>query len=87
MKDRLPSEIIKKPKQGFAIPFASWIRDKDFFRKIEEFFSEEFIERQDLFNYKYIKRLLDEHLLQKTDNRKKLGCYIMFQAWYRNIMM
>lgn len=84
MKNDLPFEVLNRPKKGFAIPFSQWIKNKDFFALIEDSFSQSFVRRQNMFNSKCVKKLLDEHLSQKIDNRKKLGAYIMFQEWYRN---
>ncbi len=86
MRNDLPLEIIKRLKKGFAIPFSNWIRDRVFFTLIKELFMQDFIDRQNMFNYRYIKALLDEHISKKRDNRKKLRTYIMFQVWYRNYL-
>ncbi len=87
MKRYLPTEIARRPKKGFGIPFAQWLNRKEFFDLIEIFFREDFIKKQDLFNYEYVKQMLNEHLARKKNNRKKLGTYIMFQAWYQNNFM
>ncbi|MFC1709771.1 asparagine synthase (glutamine-hydrolyzing) [Candidatus Omnitrophota bacterium] len=83
----LPPGITSRKKKGFAIPFAKWIQEKDFFMLVENFFSEDFVKKQGLFNHGYIKQMLAEHLAQRRDNRKKLGTYIMFQSWYQNNLM
>jgi asparagine synthase (glutamine-hydrolysing) len=84
MKKYLPAGIIRRPKKGFGIPFAQWLEKKEFFDLAEIFFTGDFIKKQNLFNYKYIKQILNEHLMHKNNNQKKLGTYIMFQAWYQN---
>jgi len=84
MNKSLPSESINRPKRGFAIPFAKWIMDRNFFNLVEASFTQDFIHKQNMFNYLYIKKLLDDHLNRKNDNHKKLGTYIMFQSWYKN---
>ncbi|MBU1062502.1 MAG: asparagine synthase (glutamine-hydrolyzing) [Candidatus Omnitrophica bacterium] len=84
MRNILPSSIITRPKKGFSLPFSKLILDKDVFILFEGLFSKDFILRQNIFNYKYIRRLLDEHIAVKKDNRKKLSTYMMFQSWYKN---
>lgn len=84
MKDILPLEIIKRKKKGFGIPVAKWIRNeiKDLVldtlegRKIKD---------AGLFNYNYIKNLLEQHFEGKKDHRKKLWTLLIFQLWYEKI--
>ncbi|MFH1208622.1 MAG: asparagine synthase (glutamine-hydrolyzing) [Candidatus Omnitrophota bacterium] len=79
----LPREIMRRKKKGFAIPFVKWLEEKDFFPLVEDFFNEDFIKNQGLFNPGVVQQMLSEHTERKKDNRKKLGTYIMFQSWHR----
>ena len=79
----LPREIMRRKKKGFAIPFTKWLKEKDFFPLVEDFFNEDFIKNQGLFNPGVVQQILSEHTERKKDNRKKLGTYIMFQAWHK----
>ncbi|MCF7835507.1 MAG: asparagine synthase (glutamine-hydrolyzing) [Candidatus Marinimicrobia bacterium] len=82
MKDKLPKNIVCRKKKGFGIPVAKWIRDdlKDF---TLDLFEEDKIKEQGIFNYSFIKQLLDEHFSGKKDNRKKLWTLMIFQMWYK----
>ena len=40
------------------------------------------IRRQQLFNYDYVKRMLDEHMARERDHRKLLWTLLVFQLWY-----
>jgi asparagine synthase (glutamine-hydrolysing) len=80
----LPREVMRKKKQGFAMPFSKWLEEKDFFPLVGDLFNEKFIKKQDLFNPGAVGRMLREHKERKKDNRKKLGTYIMFQSWHQN---
>jgi len=84
MRGRLPKVILSRAKKGFPVPFSKWLFDERFFGVIAELFDRSFVEKQGLFNYKYIKYLLNEHLSKRSDQRKKLRTYVMFQAWYKN---
>ena len=44
--------------------------------------SEERIRRQGLFEYPYVKRLIDEQLSMTKDNREPLWTLLVFQTWY-----
>lgn len=56
MRDKLPDQIIDRPKKGFGIPVSLWLRNelKD---TMETYLSEERIKRHGLFNYSFIARL------------------------------
>ncbi|SRR5713226_1829439 len=77
----LPRKIIYRQKKGFGIPVAKWLTGK-----LKEFMldylSEERIEKQGLFNYPYIKGLIEEQLTKKKDNREPLWTLLVFQIWY-----
>jgi len=82
MKDKLPKNIINRPKKGFGLPVAKWITNelKDFTFNL---LNEQTIKKQGIFNYLEIKKILDEHLNKKADYRKKLWTLLMFQQWYQ----
>lgn len=80
MKHRLPSSIINRGKKGFGIPITKWLRG-DFKDKAESTLSKDNIDFTDLFNYKYISRLLKEHISGKYDHRKKIWSLLVFMSW------
>lgn len=81
MSDKLPKEIVYRPKKGFGIPVAKWFRGelRDFCLDI---LSQKKINQQGIFNYDYIEKLLKEHFAGQKDNRKKLWTLVVFQLWY-----
>jgi len=82
MKDKLPDNIISRPKKGFGVPVAKWINNelKDF---TFDLLNKRDIEKQDIFSYPEIKKMLNEHMDKKVDHRKKIWTLLMFQGWYR----
>ncbi len=82
----LPKGIAGRKKHGFAIPFAQWLKDKKSRALFRDYLDEAHISRQGLFDPRYITRMVAEHVAQKADHRKKLGTYLMFQAWHQNHM-
>ena len=82
MNGRLPKNIINRKKKGFGVPIAFWIKNqlKDL---VLDTLNKDQINRQGLFNYDYIKEILDQHLKGKADNRKKIWNIFMFELWYR----
>jgi len=83
MKGRLPEDIIWRPKKGFNMPVAYWLSG-DLRELMMDMFSESFVNRQNLFDYSYVKQLTDEHFQRRKDNRKLLWTLLMFQMWYQS---
>src|SRR6266404_8093711 len=77
----LPRRVIYRQKKGFAIPLAQWLNTelKDF---MLEYLSEERIRKQGIFNFPYVKRLIDEQLAKTIDHRESLWTLLVFQSWY-----
>ncbi len=81
MQHILPAEVIKRPKKGFNMPVAHWLTS-ELRELVLDMLSEARVTRQKIFNYDYVKRLLDEHFSRQHDHRKLLWTLLMFQMWY-----
>jgi len=44
------------------------------------------VKHQGFFNYAYIKKLIDDHLKKKQDNRKTLWSLLVFQIWHETYL-
>jgi asparagine synthase (glutamine-hydrolysing) len=82
MAHRLPQEVIRRRKKGFNMPVADWLT-KDLRSLTLDLLSQDYINRQGLFSYAYVKQLLDEHYERKRDNRKLLWTLLVFQLWFQ----
>lgn len=82
----LPEYIMKRPKKGFGIPVAKWLRN-EFRPVVDELLGESFIKRQGIFQWPYINRLVQEHMSQKADRRKELWTLLMFQWWWKKFFV
>lgn len=78
----LPQDILKRPKKGFGIPVAKWIK-AEFRPIVDELLSEEFLGQQGIFNSGYVRDLLRQHDEGRADRRKELWTLLMFQWWWR----
>jgi asparagine synthase (glutamine-hydrolysing) len=85
MRGKLPPDILARPKKGFGIPIAQWLRS-DLKQMALDTFSEQRIRQQGLFDHRAVSRLLDEHLRGKKDHRKQLWTLLMFQSWFEQYM-
>jgi asparagine synthase (glutamine-hydrolysing) len=82
----LPEYIMKRPKKGFGIPVAKWLRN-EFRPVVDELLGESFIKRQGIFQWPYVNRLVQEHMSQKADRRKELWTLLMFQWWWKKFFV
>jgi len=83
MQDKLPQNIIDRPKKGFGIPLSYWLRN-DLKPLCEELLSESSLSKHHLFNYTFVKKLKEDHYNKKSNNRKLLWNLMIFQMWYNN---
>ncbi len=78
----VPEEILRRPKKGFGIPVASWIREA--LRPLfEDLFSPGSLARSGVFDPAATRALLDQHLAGRADLRKPLWTVAMFLLWQR----
>ena len=77
----LPRRIVYRKKKGFGVPLAQWLTGelKEF---MLDYLSPERIRKQGLFDYPYVKQLIDEQLNKIKDNRELLWTLLVFQTWY-----
>ncbi len=83
--DFLPKTIISRPKKGFGAPVSQWIKT-DLKPVVEELLQHDKLKREGIFNPRTVRRLLDEHLSGRKDNRLKLWPIVMFEFWYERYM-
>ncbi|MFZ2500412.1 MAG: asparagine synthase (glutamine-hydrolyzing) [Minisyncoccia bacterium] len=81
MRDRLPREIVDRPKQGFAAPVSQWLRGE--LRNLAtDVLSHSNVQKSGLFQTSEVSRLLQEHLAGTRNHGKKLWTLLTFQMWY-----
>ena len=76
----VPKELIERPKVGFAIPKAKWLRE-DLRDWAEDLLNEKRLEQEGYWNIKVIRQKWKEHLLGEMDYSFQLWGVLMFQAW------
>jgi asparagine synthase (glutamine-hydrolysing) len=77
----LPDTILNRPKKGFGIPVASWFRGP-LKEQMLSVLSPERIAREGFFDRGEVKRLIDDHLDGRRDNRKQLWTLFAFEMWH-----
>lgn len=79
-KKVIPTEAYKKKKLGFPVPLRAWMKEQDFYNEIKNTFNTDF--SKEIFDNKYINRLLEKHVSGKKDNYKKVWTIYCFLKWY-----
>jgi len=85
IKELIPSELLNKPKTGFVVPEAEWIRTilKE---KVEYYLGEKYLVKQDIFNKSIYKKYVILHMNGTKDNHWQIWTLLMFQLWYDKFM-
>jgi asparagine synthase (glutamine-hydrolysing) len=81
MEGVLPPSIIKRPKKGFGIPVARWLKT-DLREPLLEALSPAKLKLEGFFDHEVVSRLVDEHLSGRRDNRKQLWTLFAFERWH-----
>ena len=76
----VPRELIERPKQGFAVPIAAWLRGplRDW---AEALLDEKLLQQQGYFSVAVVRQLWRSHILEMEDYAFELWGILMFQAW------
>jgi asparagine synthase (glutamine-hydrolysing) len=82
MKSSLPEPVLGRPKKGFGIPLADWLRGP-LRSLLDEHLRPEYLAAQGIFNPAPVARLVAQHLEGKADHRKQLWTLIVFQKWWQ----
>lgn len=85
LRGKVPDELLHRPKHGFGVPTASWLKGA-LAGQLKEYAHPDFLRTQGLFNGETINRFIREHQEGKVDRRKELWAYLMFQRWYATWM-
>ncbi len=81
MEDKIPRDIVYRPKKGFGAPVGVWLRG-GLLPLLKEKLSRERIAKQGIFTPAIVDKLVLEHESGRRDNRKELWTLLMFQLWY-----
>ncbi len=78
---RLPASILSRPKKGFGIPVARWLRGP-LAPLVESLLGTDRLRRQGIFRPDEVARRVREHQIGVRDHRKPLWTLLMFQLWH-----
>ncbi len=85
MKDLLPHNILHRPKKGFGIPIAEWLKGR-LNPLMNDMLSPQRLKEQGLFNADYLQKLIKEHETGTASHHKELWTLLVFQLWFDNFL-
>ncbi|NMM86708.1 asparagine synthetase B [Rhodococcus sp. SRB_17] len=78
----LPRDVLYRPKMGFSVPLASWLRGPLAVRMCESVLSQRMLD-SGYFNVETLRALINQHMNRKYDHSTVLWMLIMFDAFLR----
>lgn len=85
VKDLLPSAILQRPKKGFGIPVAEWLKGR-LNPLLHDMLASDRLKKQGLFDAIYVEKLIREHETGKASHHKELWTLLVFQLWWDNFL-
>lgn len=76
----VPSKLIDRPKMGFGVPLAAWLRN-ELLEWAEDLLDESRLKRDGIFDVNFVQRIWEQHKLQSADWHSILWYILMFNAW------
>ncbi len=80
----LPDELITQKKIGFGVPIGELMKT-DLKNWTKEILSETNCKKHNFYNYDIVKKTLDNHFNNISNNQFKLWSLIQFNLWYENL--
>lgn len=79
----VPRQLIERPKMGFSVPLASWLRGplKEW---AEDLLNETRLSNEGFLNAKLVRQKWDEHLSGRKDWHYHLWNVLIFQSWFQD---
>lgn len=81
----VPSEVVYRPKQGFAMPLVHWIRE-EFKHELPRILLEPRTLQRGYLNRQGVSELLDEHARGRRNHSGRLWRLLVFELWHRNFL-
>ena len=79
LKNFLPSSLINRPKMGFGIPLGKLMKN-NFSEKIEHYIYSKNVEKQNIYEVDYIRRLWEEHKSGRRIGNSYCGIFLFFKC-------
>ncbi|MBM4343511.1 MAG: asparagine synthase (glutamine-hydrolyzing) [Deltaproteobacteria bacterium] len=78
--DKLPADIVRRPKKGFGVPLGAWLRGP-LHGWMRDVLAPHRVAQSGLLDTAAVARLIEEHAAGRADHRKVLWALLTFEAW------
>ncbi|MBA2333690.1 MAG: asparagine synthase (glutamine-hydrolyzing) [Blastocatellia bacterium] len=85
VEDLLPKSILQRPKKGFGIPIAEWLKGR-LNPLMHDLLAHRRLKEQGLFEADYVQNLMGEHEKGTASHHKQLWTLLVFQLWHDNFL-
>ena len=81
----LPAEIMSRPKKGFGIPIAEWLKGR-LNPLLHDMLEPARLANQGVFDPQFVQQLIKEHESGRASHHKELWTLLVFQLWWDNFL-
>ena len=81
----LPKNILHRPKKGFGVPIAEWLKGR-LNPLLHDLLDSNRLKNQGLFDERYVGNLIKEHETGTASHHKQLWTLLVFQLWFDNFL-
>jgi len=82
MRERLPTEILERPKRGFAVPLDPWFRGP-LRALLRDTLASDAARARGLFRTEAVERLIASHESGRENHGNRLWSLLMLELWFR----
>ena len=76
----VPTELYDRPKMGFAVPMASWLRS-ELREVVQDQLSDEALDGLPFLNKKLVRQTVNEHMKGEADWKHQIWSLLMLSMW------
>ncbi len=85
VEDLLPKNILQRPKKGFGVPVADWLKGR-LNPLMHDLLAPERLKNQGLFDTDFVRKLIREHETGAASHHKQLWTLLVFQLWHERFV-
>jgi len=81
----VPDEVLDKPKQGFSVPLADWLRGE-----LRDFAADILLDPttrdRGYFRESVVREMLDRHAAGRVDDSPRIWALLVLELWHRELV-
>jgi asparagine synthase (glutamine-hydrolysing) len=85
VRDLVPAAVLAKPKTGFGVPLARWLRE-DLSEMVRGTLLDDRARRRGLFVPAFVARLIDDHQSARRDWSARIWALLFLELWFREFI-